>query len=157
MRKLISEKKFNIAVLILFLLPFFYMFGSRAYDTQLLPFQSTSIQCDMDGKQKFLSSYAKYAPKLTFPRSFKMKFKFIDGEYLRESDKFPLLDNDKFGYQAVNGQYIIKPSYNKWGDSYWIILTKGFEGIINYAYIDYMTTDHYGDYDAIYNCREISQ
>ena len=85
-----------------------------------------------------------------------MKFKFFDGEYLDESNKFPLLNRDNFGYQAVNGQYIIKPPYNEFGDSYWIILTIGFQGFINYAYVDYMAMDHYGDYDAFYKCREIS-
>ena len=155
MEKNKSINKFNIVILLIFLLPFLYIFGLRIYNTEQLPFQSASIQCDMNGKQKFLNSYAKYAPKLTFPKSFKMKFKFFDGEYLEGSDKFPLLNNDKFGYQAIDGQYIIKPSYNEFGDTYWIILTKGFQGFINYAYVDYLSIDHHGDYDAVYKCEEI--
>ena len=154
--KLSSSKKLNIIIILIFLFPFLYFFGFRAYNIGKLPFQSVSIQCDMKGKQKFINAYTKYVPKLTFPKSFKIKFKFFDGEYLQESKRFPFLDNNEFGYQAVKGQYIIKPSYNEYGDTYWIIFTKSFQGTINFAYIDYMTMGHYEDYDAFYDCRQIS-
>ena len=108
----------------------------------------------MNGRQTYLSSYTELVPRLTFPRNFKIKFWWHDAEYIEGSSKFPFLDEDKFGYQAIKGQFLIQPAYNEYDEVYRIVFPDGLD-FIDYAIVDYITFNHDKDFDAFYDCEEI--
>ena len=154
MKKLILEHKLEVIVLGVFLLPFIFFFSLRIYNTGIFPFQSKSVECQMNGRQTYLSSYTELVPRLNFPKNFKIKFGWSDAEYIKGSSKFPFLDVDKFGYQAIKGQFLIQPTYNEYDEQYRIIFHNDFKYISD-AYIDYITFWHDKDFDAFYDCEEI--
>ena len=154
MKKLILEHKLEFIVLGVFLLPFIFFFSLRIYNTGIFPFQSISVECQMNGRQTYLSSYTELVPRLTFPRNFKIKFGWHDAEYIEGSSKFPFLDKDKFGYQVIGSQFLIQPTYNEYDEQYRIIFTRDFNNF-SFTYIDYITFHHDKDFDAFYDCEEI--
>ena len=153
-KKLILEHKLGFIVLGVLLLSFIFFFSLRIYKTGIFPFQSKSIECQMDGRQTYLSSYTELVPRLTFPRNFKIKFGWLDAEYIKGSSKFPFLDYDKFGYQVIGSSFIIRPTFNEYNEQYHIVFSNDFK-YISFAYIDYITFWHDKDYDAFYDCEEI--
>ena len=158
------EKKFNIIVVVTIILLIFSYIAYRSYHTKILPFQSITLNCIMDGKQLFpKDGGAELAPIVKFPRVFKIKFGFWDGEFLEGGEvliKNHFLEKKIFGYQHVSDSLKIEPTYiPPWlpegdapGRSMWFIFPLMFDGRSD-LWIDYFMPDD--DYDAHYNCKEI--
>ena len=73
-KKLLSKYPNTIIILFITLLILFFV-GKRSYNTKILPFQSITLNCVMDGKQLFpKDGGAELAPIVKFPRVFKIKF-----------------------------------------------------------------------------------
>tara|TARA_B100000989_G_scaffold226489_1_gene173683 strand:+ start:357 stop:830 length:474 start_codon:yes stop_codon:yes gene_type:complete len=153
MKKLYSKYKIEFILSAILVSPFIFFFSLRVHDTGMFPFQSKSVECQMKGRQTFLRSYAEYAPRLTFPRNFQIKFKFLSFEYLEGSNKFPLTEKG-FMYGANTFSYKISRSYNEFGDQYHVVFWN--EDLIDYAFVDYLTAHHDLDVDATYRCSEIN-
>ena len=61
--------------------------GYISFHTKILPFQSITLNCVMDGRQKFTHRKSSdYAPVVYFPKVYKIKFGFIDGEFIEGGD-----------------------------------------------------------------------
>ena len=155
------EKKFNITVVVTIILLIFSYIAYRSYHTKILPFQSITLNCVMDGSQRFPESGgAKYAPIVRFPKVFKIKFGFWDGEFLEGGEvliKNDFLEKKTFGYQYYGSMLIIQPTYMpdwiKEGDPPGNSMQLQFFGKERHMmWIDYF---YPGDYDAIYYCEEI--
>ena len=138
--------------------------GYRSYHTKILPFQSITLNCVMNGKQLFPEDGGlELAPIVKFPRVFKIKFGFFDGEFLEGGDvliKNDFLEKKIFGYQHWGDSLKIEPTYTPpWipegdppGNSMWFIFPLMFDGRPD-LWISYFKPD--GEYDAHYNCKEV--
>jgi len=154
------EKKLNIIVVVTIILLIFSYIAYRSYHTKILPFQSITLNCVMDGKQLFPEDGgAELAPIVKFPRVFKIKFGFFDGEFLEGGDvliKNHFLEKKTFGYQHHGSTLIIEPTYMpNWikegdppGNSMQLQFWRKERDIM---LIDYF---YPGDFDAIYNCEK---
>jgi hypothetical protein len=119
----------------------------------------------MDGKQLFPEDGGvKYAPIVKFPKVFKIKFGFFDGEFLEGGEvliKNHFLEKKVFGYQYASESLIIQPTYiPPWipegdppGNSMWFIFPIEIGNKRSDLWIDYFYPD---DYDAHYRCEEIN-
>ena len=153
-----------IALLILFVV------GKRSYNTKILPFQSITLNCKINGEQLFPKDGkgAKYAPIVKFPKVFKIKFGFYDGEFLEGGEVLienHFLKKKKFGYQYAGNSLIIQPtymppwipSYDPPGNSMYFIFPLNFKKRED-LWIDYfwmMGLGSVDDYDAHYECDKI--
>ena len=66
-----SRKSLIIGTLIFILLTSYFVL-KRSYHTKILPFQSITLNCIMNGTQNFPSQGAKYAPIVKLPKVFKV-------------------------------------------------------------------------------------
>ena len=164
----IKQKKFNKKFYIIVVLTLIFLIASyigyRSYHTKILPFQSITLNCVMDGKQLFPEDGgAELAPIVKFPRVFKIKFGFWDGEFLEGGEvliKNHFLEKKIFGYQHVSDSLKIEPIYiPPWlpegdapGRSMWFIFPLMLDGRSD-LWIDYFMPDD--DYDAHYECNEV--
>jgi len=158
------EKKFNIIVVLTLIFLIASYIGYRSYHTKILPFQSITLECTMKGRQLFPSSGgAELAPIVKFPRVFKIKFGFWDGEFLEGGEvliKNHFLEKKIFGYQHVRDSLKIEPTYippslpegDAPGRSMWFIFPLMLDGRSD-LWIDYFMPDD--DYDAHYECNEV--
>ena len=159
------EKKFNIISVLILILSILYYVGNRSYHTRILPFQSFTLICEMSGKQRFPSSGgAKYAPIVKFPKIFKIRFGFWDGEFLEGGEiliKKDFLEKKTFGYQYSGHMLIIEPIYMPdWikegdppGNSMQLKFVGGKGKELGTMFIDYFYPE---DYDAIYKCDDLT-
>ena len=91
--------------------------GYISFHTKILPFQSITLNCVMDGRQKF--TYRKssdYAPVVYFPKVYKIKFGFIDGEFIEGGDfliQNNFLKKKVFGYQRAGYSLLIQPKIGR--------------------------------------------
>jgi len=162
-KKLLSKYPNTIIILFITLLILFFV-GKRSYNTKILPFQSITLNCVMYGKQLFPEGGGvKYAPIVKFPKVFKIKFGFSDGEFLEGGEvliKNHFLEKKVFGYQYASESLIIQPTYiPPWipegdapGNTMWFIFPIGIDNKRSNLWIDYFYPD---DYDANYKCEEI--
>ncbi|MDC0250437.1 hypothetical protein OAK18_03415 [Candidatus Pelagibacter sp.] len=163
-----NNKKYTIIFLLIIIFLITSYIGYRSYHTKILPFQKIILECEMEGKQLFPSSGgAKYAPIVRFPKVFKIKFGFWDGEFLEGGDvliKKHFLKNKIFGYQHSGKSLIIKPTYMPpWllegeptGNSMWFEFPLVFNERPQ-LWLDYFWMGGLGeinDYDAFYKCKE---
>ena len=162
MKKVFNKYPNTIVILFITLLILFYV-SKRSYNTKILPFQSITINCIMDGKQRFpKNGGVKYAPIVRFPKVFKIKFGFWDGEFLEGGEaliKNDFLERKTFGYQYYSSSLNIELTYmpdwikDGWppGNSMNLTFPNVF-GKRELLFVDYF---YRGDYDAVYNCKEL--
>ena len=80
----IFENRFNLIIILVLILIISFPVINRSYHTKILPFQSFTLICEINGKQKFPSNGGvKYAPIVKFPKIFKIKFGFWEGEFIQ--------------------------------------------------------------------------
>ena len=108
------KKKLIVVFFFLFLIS--YLVLKRSYHTKILPFQSVTLNCVMNGAQNFPSSGSKYAPIVKLPKIFKIKFGYGDGEFIKGENVLIenyFLKKKTFGYQySKNSNSIfIQPTY----------------------------------------------
>ena len=157
----IFENRFNLIFILVLILIISFLVGNRSYHTKILPFQSFTLICEMNGKQKFPpNGGVKYAPIVKFPKIFKIKFGFWDGEFIQGGDvliKKDFFKKKTFGYQYSGHMLIIEPTYKPdWikdgdppGNSMQLQFVGGKGKELSTMLIDYF---YPGDYDAIYKC-----
>jgi hypothetical protein len=165
-----SRKRFIIGFLI-FILLLSYLVLKRSYHTKILPFQSITLNCVMNGTQNFPSRGGKYAPIVRLPKIFKIKFGYMDGEFIDGGNT--LIENNflkkkEFGYQYTKyDSILIKPTYTpSWigpndppGDHMvFIFPLNHFNNKREDIWVDYYWMAGMGeikDYDAHYECEYI--
>lgn len=141
--------------------------GYISFHTKILPFQSITLNCVMDGRQKFTHRKSSdYAPVVYFPKVYKIKFGFIDGEFIEGGDfliQNNFLKKKVFGYQRAGYSLLIQPSYMPpWKNDYeapgqrmYFIFPLSSKNLRNTLIIEYLASPHViGEYDAIYKCVE---
>lgn len=163
----LKKNKINIAIIFIFVFLVLSYVTYRSYHTKILPFQSITLECSIKGRQLFPSGGgAKYAPIVKFPKVFKIKFGFWDGEFLEGGDvliKKHFLKKKIFGYQHRGKSLIIQPTYMPpWileGDPPGNSMLFVFPLVSNERpelRIDYfLVTGSINDYDAFYNCKKL--
>ena len=164
MRKLLNKYPNTIIILSIVLLILFIV-GKRSYNTKILPFQSITLNCVIDGKQLYPEDGgAKFAPIVKFPKVFKIKFGLFDGEFLEGGEvliKNHFLEKKVFGYQYASESLLIEPTYiPPWlpegeapGRSMLFIFPIDPDNKRTQLWIAYFYPD---DYDAFYRCTEIN-
>jgi|TARA_B110000483_G_C17827771_1_gene401545 hypothetical protein len=162
MKKIFNKYPNTTVILFITLLILFYV-GKRSYNTKILPFQSITINCIMDGKQRFpKNGGVKYAPIVRFPKVFKIKFGFWDGEFLEGGEvliKNDFLEQKTFGYQYYSSSLNIEPTYMpdwiKDGEPPGNSMNLTFPNVFGKREILFIDYFYPGDYDAIYDCKEL--
>ena len=161
-----SRKSLIIGTLIFVLLTSYFVL-KRSYHTKILPFQSITLNCVMNGVQSFpKDGGAKYAPIVILPKVFKIKFNYSDGEFIEGGDiliEKHFLKKKKFGYQYYkNDTILIQPTYMPpWigeydapGDTMYFLFTYDFNKR-DTLWISYFAGSGIDDYDAHYNCENV--
>lgn len=158
-----------ISILLVFLFILFFL-AKRSYHTKILPFQNIILKCKMNGAQLFPKNGGGiYSPVIVLPKIFKIKFGFLDGEFLDGGGilkKNFFIKKNKFGYQYNNsGTILIKPTYSPpWlkehdprGSLMLFLFPLDFDTRQN-LWIDYFWMGGSGSlksYDAHYRCEKV--
>ena len=166
-----SRKSLIIGTLIFVLLTSYFVL-KRSYHTKILPFQSITLNCIMNGTQNFPSQGAKYAPIVKLPKVFKVKFGYSTAEFIEGGDvlieKHFLNRKKDIGYHYTKYDQIeIQPTYMPpWigpndppGDQMvFIFPLNDFSKKREDIWVDYYWMGGMGnikDYDAHYECENV--
>ena len=162
-----SRKSLIIGTLIFVLLTSYFVL-KRSYHTKILPFQSITLNCVMNGVQSFpKDGGGKYAPIVILPKVFKVKFGYSKAEFIEGGDilieKYFLNRNKNIGYHYTkNGTIMIEPTYMPpWlgeeeapGNTMYFWFTYDFHKR-DTLWISYFAGLGIDDYDAHYNCENV--